>query len=218
MVLCYVTDRHLLPGSSSSKLLRSVEYAAAAGLDWIQLREKDLTAGQLATVARDAISALARAARTDSVRPRLIVNDRIDVALAAGAAGVHLSGASIPANDAIRWLRAGNAPREFKVGVSCHSLAEARDAEAAGADYVFFGPIYETPSKANFGQPQGIERLSEVCRSVRIPVLAIGGISESNARACLHAGAAGVAAIRLFQEISDADELRALVSRLRSLA
>ncbi len=199
-------------------MLRSVEYAAAAGLDWIQLREKDLTAGQLATVARDAISALARAARTDSVRPRLIVNDRIDVALAAGAAGVHLSGASIPANDAIRWLRAGNAPREFKVGVSCHSLAEARDAEAAGADYVFFGPIYETPSKANFGQPQGIERLSEVCRSVRIPVLAIGGISESNARACLHAGAAGVAAIRLFQEISDADELRALVSRLRSLA
>lgn len=218
MVLCYVTDRHLLPESSESKLLRSIECAAAAGLDWIQLREKDLTAGQLASLTRDAISALERAAHASSEWPRTIVNDRIDVALAAGAAGVHLSGTSIPASDAIRWMRADNAPREFKVGVSCHTLAEARDAEAAGANYVFFGPIYETPSKTNSGRPQGIERLSEVCRSVRIPVLAIGGISESNTRACLHAGAAGIAAIRLFQEISDADELRALVSRLRSLA
>ncbi len=218
MVLCYVTDRQLLPESSVSELLRSIECAAVAGLDWIQLREKDLTAGQLASLTRDALSVLERGPHTGSEQPCVIVNDRIDVALAAAAAGVHLSGTSIPANNAVRWLRAGNAPREFKVGASCHRLAEARDAEAAGADYVFFGPIYETPSKANFGQPQGIERLSEVCRSVRIPVLAIGGISESNARACLHAGATGIAGIRLFQEISDADELRALVSRLRSLA
>lgn len=218
MILCYVTDRHLLEEGSPSNLLRSIACAAAAGLDWIQIREKDLTARELAALARNAISALDRAALASSARPRIIVNDRIDVALAAVAAGVHLSGTSTPANEAVRWLRAGNAPRNFKAGVSCHSLTEARDAEAAGANYVFFGPIYETPSKTSFGQPQGVERLGEVCRSVRIPVLAIGGISESNALACLRAGAAGIAAIRLFQETSDAGELRGLVSRLRRLA
>jgi thiamine-phosphate pyrophosphorylase len=217
MVLCYVTDRHLLPESSPSNLLHSIECAAAAGLDWIQIREKDLTARELATLTRNAISAVERAAHTGSVRPSIIVNDRIDVALATGAAGVHLSSASIPANDVVRWLRADKAPREFKVGVSCHSLAEARDAEAAGANYVFFGPIYETPSKTNFGRPQGIERLPEVCLRVSIPVFAIGGISESNACACVQAGAAGIAAIRLFQEISDTYQLRALVSRLRAI-
>lgn len=218
MILCYVTDRHLLEQDAPSDLPSSIACAAAAGLDWIQIREKDLTARELAALARNAISVLERVAHAGSERPHVIVNDRIDVALTTGAAGVHLSGTSVPADEAVRWLRAGNAPREFKVGVSCHSLTEAREAEVAGANYIFFGPIFETPSKARFGQPQGIERLSEACRSVRIPVLAIGGISESNARACVHAGAAGIAAIRLFQEISDADELRALVSRLRSLA
>ncbi len=218
MVLCYVTDGHLLPESSPANLLRSIECAAAAGVDWIQIREKDVAARELAVLTRNAISILERSAHADSGRPRIIVNDRIDVALATGAAGVHLSGTSIPASEAVLWLRAGNAPQGFQVGVSCHSLTEAQNAEAAGASYVFFGPIYETPSKTRFGQSQGIERLTEVCRSVRISVLAIGGISESNARACLDAGAAGIAAIRLFQEISNGAEFRALVSRLRSLA
>lgn len=217
MILCYVTDRHLLERSSPSDLLRSIECAAAAGFDWIQIREKDLTARELAALTRNAVSVVERAAHADSERPCIIVNDRIDVALAAGAAGVHLSSTSISADEAVRWLRAGNAPRSFTLGVSCHSLTEAQGAEAAGANYVFFGPIYETPSKTSFGQPQGIGRLFETCRSVRIPVVAIGGISESNARACLHVGAAGIAAIRLFQGVSSADDLRALVSRLRTL-
>lgn len=218
MILCYVTDRRLLPESSPLSLLRSIQCAAASGLDWIQIREKDLSARELAALTRNATSILERGVDADSERPCIIVSDRIDIALSAGAAGVHLSSTSIPVNEAVRWLRAGNAPRSFKVGVSCHSLTEARDAEAGGANYVFFGPVYETPSKANLGRPQGIERLAEVCRSVRIPVLAIGGISESNVRACLHAGAAGIAAIRLFQAGSSADDLRALVSRLQSLA
>lgn len=216
MILCYVTDRHLSGESSPSNLLRSIEWAAAAGIDWIQIREKDLSARELIALTRDATAAVDLGSAA-SVIPRslVIVNDRLDVALAAGAEGVHLSGASIPAKEAITWLRSGNAPHKFKIGVSCHSLAEARAAEAAGASYVFFGPVYETPAKIGHGKPQGTGRLSEICRALRIPVLAIGGISEKNARACMDAGATGIAAIRLFQEISDPARLAALVPRLR---
>jgi len=88
---------------------------------------------------------------------------------------------------------------DFLIGVSCHSLGSARAAEKGGADYVFFGPVFETPSKAAFGAPQGIERLREVCAALRIPVLAIGGVNAENLRDCIQAGAAGIAAIRLFQ-------------------
>lgn len=217
MILCYVTDRQLLQESSSSDLLRSIEWAAIAGVDWIQIREKDLTAKELVALTRTAISTVQRSSGTKTARPRIIVNDRIDVALATGAGAAHLAGSSVPLKDAVNWLRGGNVPQAFKVGASCHSLAEAQAAEAAKADYIFFGPIFETPSKLGFGAPQGIDKLSEVCHSLRIPVMAIGGISESNAHACVHAGAAGIAAIRLFQEISNADKLRALVSRLRDL-
>ncbi|MBI3485067.1 MAG: thiamine phosphate synthase, partial [Acidobacteria bacterium] len=97
-------------------------------------------------------------------------------------------------------------------GASCHSLAEAQAAERDGAHYLIFGPVFSTPSKSQFGAPQGIARLEEACRAVRIPVLAIGGITLDNAHECLRAGAAGIAAIRLFQDASD---LPALVSSLR---
>lgn len=217
MILCYVTDRHLLEERSSVNLLHRIKNAAAAGIDWIQIREKDLTARELVVLARNAIAATRQFSAGRNLAPRLLINDRIDAALAAGAAGVHLSGASIPPREAIRWLRAGNSPPDFSVGISCHSLAEAKEAEDAGANYIFFGPIYETPSKVDFGPPQGIDKLSELCRSVRIPILAIGGLSEANARDCIRAGVAGIAAIRLFQEISDTSELSTRVSRLRSL-
>lgn len=217
MLLCYVTDRHLLNRSASLyDLLGHVERAAAAGIDWIQIREKDLSAGDLAHFTRRAIAACHhRAPGNKTQPPEIIVNDRIDVALAAGASGVHLTGASIPPAETVQWLRSGNAPENFSVGVSCHSFTDAVAAEKAGANYIFFGPVYETPSKINLGEPQGLGKLSEACRGVRIPVLAIGGVTETNAAACIHAGASGIAAIRLFQQIADLTALEALIGRLR---
>ncbi|HKW88209.1 MAG TPA: thiamine phosphate synthase [Candidatus Acidoferrales bacterium] len=212
MLLCYVTDRTLLdPSRRNGALLQSIKDVGAAGVDWIQIREKDLSARELLDLARHAIAAVPRSTR-------ILINDRLDVAIGAGAAGVHLGAASIPVAETVRWCSAGKAPKDFRIGVSCHSLKEAIAAEQAGASYVFFGPVYDTPSKIQFGAPQGIARLAEVCKSVKIPILAIGGIDEGNAAECLQAGAAGIAAIRLFQEAKDAAALSRLVARLRKLS
>jgi len=201
-----VTDRKAL-GSDAALLilLTKIQTAAAAGVDWIQIREKDLPGRELLRLARGAVEAGSA---------RIIVNDRLDVALAAGAAGVHLGRESVPAAEVARWRRAGNAPAGFLAGVSCHSLEDAKEAETAGADYIFFGPVFETPSKAVFGAPQGTAALAEVCAAIRLPVIAIGGINEKNAQDCLRAGAAGIAAIRLFQEPADAAALQRIVERL----
>ncbi len=129
---------------------------------------------------------------------------------------MHLGRESVPAKEVVTWCRAGNAPAGFLIGVSCHSLEETREAEKAGADYVFFGPIFDTPSKRAFGQPQGVARLAEASAAVRIPVIAIGGINEQNAAECLRAGAAGIAAIRMFQEAKQGPALTEIVARLHS--
>jgi len=173
----------------------------------VQIRERDMRARELLSFAKAAISVREGYAR-------ILVNDRLDVALAAGAAGVHLGGASVPAREVVRWVRKGNAPAEFLVGVSCHSLEEARAAEDAGASYVFFGPIFETPSKKSFGLPQGIAKLAEICSAIRIPVIAIGGVNEENATECMRAGAAGIAAIRMFQEMRETETLKRAVAKL----
>lgn len=224
MLLCYVTNRLLLrsqePSSAASTedLLARIERAAAAGVDWIQIREKDLPARDLLELARRAIAVTQKEASAPArVMVRVMVNDRLDVAIAAGAAGVHLGGASIPVAEAVRWCRAGNAPKDFRIGASCHDVQAAMAAEHAGGNYISFGPVYETPSKMKFGAPGGVDKLIEVCRGVHIPVLAIGGINEENAGACLRAGAAGIAAIRLFQQSSDATSLRKTVSHLRAI-
>lgn len=216
-ILCYVTDRTELHGGSLSafdKVRDKIRNGADAGIDWIQIREKDLPPRELLTLAGDAVC-IAHAA---SDGPRVILNDRLDIALAAGADGVHLGGESIAFADVIRWCKRGNAPPEFLIGVSCHGLEEALEAERAGASYVFFGPVYDTPSKRSFGSPQGLARLARVCEAVRIPVIAIGGVTEKNATETLSAGAAGIAAIRLFQESEDAESLKAVVERLRQSA
>jgi thiamine-phosphate pyrophosphorylase len=219
LILCYVTDRRGLaaspvPSDVSSgclppvhpKTLRdSIRAAAAAGINWVQIREKDLEARSLMELAHFAV------AETRASPTLVMVNDRLDVALAAGAAGVHLGEESLPLEAVAEWRRSAGR-RDFTIGVSCHSLASARAAEQGGADYVIFGPVFATPSKAVFGAPQGIERLREVCASIKIPVLAIGGVNLENFRACLQAGAAGVAAIRLFQ---DAADLMETVAKLR---
>jgi thiamine-phosphate pyrophosphorylase len=206
-LVCYVTDRRAFPPPSpcsastqlgwASHLLDAIARAAEAGVDAIQLREKDLTGKVLLDLAT---AANARA------EGKLIINDRLDVALAAGAAGVHLGGGSVPVSAVTRLRGTGGGralPEGFLVGRSCHSLEEAQEAERAGADYIYFGPVFPTPSKARFGPPQGVSALQAVCRSVRIPVFAIGGITLENAGTCVAAGAAGLAAIRLFQEAVD---------------
>lgn len=220
MVLCYVTDRHLLNEASPlDALLHHIENAAAAGVDWIQIREKDLSARELLDLTRRAVtSAQGKVAPNKRHLPRIIVNDRIDVALAAGAAGVHLAATSIPPARAVAWLRSGNGPANFSVGLSCHSVADAVAAEQAGVNYIFFGPVYETPSKASFGKPQGTGALAEACHAVSIPVIAIGGITKTNAPTCVKAGAFGIAAIRMFQQRNDGATLMDTVRRMREPA
>jgi thiamine-phosphate pyrophosphorylase len=184
----------------------------------VQIREKDLPARELFALVREAV-ALA-SVRPGSIRARsikVIVNDRVDVALAAGAAGVHLGHASAPVREVVSWCRAGNAPPDFLVGVSCHSLEGAQEAENAGASYTYFGPIYKTPSKIPFGTPHGVEELAQVANAVSIPVIAIGGVNASNAPECIRAGAAGVAAIRMVQGAPNADSLKKAIDAIHGL-
>ena len=207
-LLCYVTHRHGLPvanpADSIEALIRKIAEVAAAGVDWLQIREKDLTAGELASLTRQALRIAAKSSAECSSSIRVLVNDRLDVAVAERAGGVHLGERSLSAEDGKRLsrlrLREPYGSEGFLTGVSCHSLESARAAERSGADYIFFGPVFPTPSKETFGPPQGTALLEQVCRRVTIPVLAIGGITLENAMSCFAAGAAGIAAIRLFQD------------------
>jgi thiamine-phosphate pyrophosphorylase len=209
-LVCYVTDRRGFGAEereAATRLVETIARAANAGVDAIQLREKDLTGRALLELAQKAV---ARAGPE-----KILVNDRLDVALAAGAAGVHLGEESMGVADVVAFRTNARLPSGFRIGRSCHSLEAALRAEKDGADYVFFGPVFATPSKARFGPPQGTEALAAVCRQVHIPVVAIGGITLENAGACLAAGAAGVAAIRLFQESTDlAATVRALKQKI----
>jgi len=215
-LLCYVTDRHSLPGVTPEKsvaaLLKKIEQVADAGVNWVQIREKDLSAKELARLVREAIRITREASPQASRRARILVNDRIDVAIAEGAGGAHLGEKSLPVAEA---KRLSPVAEDFLLGVSCHSVEAAQAAAAGGADYIFFGPVFPTPSKAVYGEPQGLEHLAQVCRAAAVPVLAIGGITLENAKSCLEVGAAGIAAIRLFQE---ADDLSGLANGVRRVS
>jgi thiamine-phosphate pyrophosphorylase len=249
-ILCYVTDGKSLPLATpsdlSSTLIQKIATIASAGVDWIQLREKHIPARDLSKLVREASRHAAAHPAGGRAKPCVIVNDRLDVAIAERADGVHLGENGLPVNEAKVFLEsreakqvaqallsiptvegsvtplptpglpvtAQPAPENFLLGVSCHSLEGVESAARDGASYVFFGPVFATPSKARMGEPQGIAHLAEVCRSVSIPVLAIGGITLENAAACVKAGAAGIAAIRLFQ---DAPNAAAIVKELRQL-
>jgi thiamine-phosphate pyrophosphorylase len=214
-ILCYVTDRRSLQVSSEpdlmEPLLEKIALAAAAGIDWIQLREKDLSGKQSALLVREALKRISKRSNQPQAAPykraRILVNDRLDVALAAEAGGLHLGENSMPVGEAKRLLLSSPAAQtlapDFILGVSCHSLEAAQSAASSGANYIFFGPVFATPSKAAYGSPQGLDRLAAVCSCVNIPVLAIGGISLANASSCFSAGASGIAAIRLFQDSAD---------------
>ena len=218
-LLCYVTDRRSLsesePRQALETLLSKVEAAAASGVDWIQIREKDLSGRDYAWLTREALHRAAKHEASNGAPAHILVNDRLDVALSERAGGVHLGESSLPLPEARRFLESRGEREDFVIGVSCHSLEAAKSAAIAGAHYLFFGPVYTTPSKAAFGAPQGLERLAEVCRTVSIPVLAIGGITLANASDCLAAGAYGIAAIRLFQGARD---MSSVVQSLRKQA
>lgn len=179
-----------------SNILQLIEAAVAAELSLIQIREKQLSTRVLYELV------VKGAALTRGSRTRLLVNDRVDVALTAPADGVHLASDSMPAAD-VRQLCSG----EFLIGASTHSLAEAKVSRDSGADFVLFGPVFETESKKRFGPPQGLEKLKEVSTELgAFPVLAIGGVTVENSLECFRAGASGVAAIRLFGDARNLSE------------
>jgi thiamine-phosphate pyrophosphorylase len=186
-----------------ARILTLVEAAVAAQIPLLQLREKYLNALVLYELA-------ARAAKiTRGTSTRLLVNDRSDIARAAGADGVHLTSSSLTA-DVIRDTFGS----EFIIGVSTHSLEEAQAARNAGGDFVVLGPVFETESKRGFGEPLGLKKLSEVAIALdEFPILAIGGVALENVAECFRAGACGVAAIRLF---SDDETIGTVVGELRT--
>jgi thiamine-phosphate pyrophosphorylase len=184
MMQCYITDRHALKGES---LLDSIARNLRGGLSWIQIREKDLSARDL--------HSLVLAAR-DLPNPhgtKWIVNSRLDIALAAGADGVHFpSGSPEPR----RWR--GIVPSGFLFGVSCHTADEVAAAEAEGAAYALFGPVFAPISKRSPLPPRGTQGLAQAANRVQIPVLALGGITQDNASSCIAAGARGISGISLY--------------------
>jgi thiamine-phosphate pyrophosphorylase len=218
MLFYYITDRSQFPGTEAeqrSALLRRVAEAARVGVDYLQLREKDLTPRALEYLAREAV----RAVRENSTTAKLLINARSDIALAADADGVHLPDGDLPASE-VRSLWMKSCTRTPVIGVSAHSVADVRYAEAHGADFAVLAPIFEkagTPVKAI-----GVAALREACFAPAAPgdveapykggfrVLALGGVTLGNAQDCVRAGAAGVAGIRLFQSGDVAETVKRL--------
>jgi len=225
MLLYYITDRKSFGGTDAQNLealLSRVTDAARAGVDWIQLREKDLSARELEHLAHEVV----RAVRSNSATTKVLINGRADVAVAVGADGVHLP-AGEPSAQEVRaiWSHCKRSPA--LIGVSAHTSPDVDRAHAEGADFVVFGPVFEkvqtyTPGigvdalRAAGAQPPN--PLSQNALA-RFPVLALGGIAIANAKACLEAGASGVAGIRLFQHGNLLDTVRRLreLSPLRSV-
>jgi thiamine-phosphate pyrophosphorylase len=201
MLLYYITDRKGFAGAESDQraaLLRCIAEAARAGVDYIQLREKDLGTAELEQLTREAVNAI----RHNSATAKLLINGAADIAIAINADGVHLpAGSATPDDIKAAWIKSKQ--REPLIGVSAHSVGDVERAASNGADFAVLAPVFE---KAGFGaKGMGVEVLRQVCEFSSnwqncFPVLALGGVTLANARACLDAGAAGVAGIRLFQQ------------------
>ena len=188
------------------RLLEKISEAARSGIDFVQLREKDLPARDLESLAREAVKRV----RGFPGKTRFMINSRTDIALAAGADGVHLRSKDVSPEDVRKIWRESKGAEEPVIAVSCHTAAEVTAAEAAGVDFVVFSPVFEKRSSPA-AQIAGLELLRSVCRC-KIPVLALGGVTPENADLCVAAGASGIAGIRLFQE----GNLAASVARFRN--
>jgi thiamine-phosphate pyrophosphorylase len=227
VLLYYITDRAAFPGDEFARrhtLLAKIAEAARAGVDYIQLREKDLPARDLESLTRAALSAIRDVQvtiqnvkpRTENQEPRtaLLINSRSDVALATAADGVHLPANSIsPAAVRRIWESSSRhaatpAAPGVVISVACHEPAEVREAETGGADFAVFAPVFEKKG-APGARPAGLDTLRRACRH-RIPVFALGGVTLENAAACFEAGASGIAGIRLFQDHDIAEVIRRL--------
>lgn len=178
----YITDRRAAGGAP--ELLRVIERAVAAGVEMIQIREKDLSAGALFTLVAAAV------ALVEGTCTLVLVNDRLDVALAAGAHGVHLPADAVPVTRVRAVVPAG-----FLIGVSCHNAVEVE--QASDADFVVLSPVFAKPG---YPAPLGLRAFGAIARTARVPVYALGGVTKENAGECLAAGAAGIAGISLFQD------------------
>jgi thiamine-phosphate pyrophosphorylase len=214
-LLCYITGRRAFPGNENARrdaLLKKISEAARAGVDYIQLREKDLPSRELESLAREASKII----RETNSTTNLLINSRTDIALAARADGINLRSDDISPDDVREIWKCGAgtharelSPRRPLIGISCHSPADVAQAAANQATFAVFAPVFEKKDSPNTN-PAGLDQLREACRN-KIPVLALGGITLENAGECFKAGAAGIAAIRLFQE----NDIARIVATLR---
>ena len=216
-LIYYITARAQLdpdaasgpPAGSEQALRAKVRAAFSAGVDTVQVRERDLPDGRLAKLVEDLGSLRSKTERAKTgpektgscLLVRLLVNERLDIAVSCGADGVHLPSDSLPLA-AVR-SRVG---RSLVAGISCHTEEDLEQAARDGADYALLGPVFETPSKPG-SRPLGLSVLEDICRSSALPVFALGGVTRENAASCVRAGAAGIAGIRLFQQAPDLEDL-----------
>jgi thiamine-phosphate pyrophosphorylase len=221
VLLYYITDRSQFPGDDTARrraMLENIAQAVRSGVDFIQLREKDLFPRELEILAREAV-AIVHQPRTghqlrtgnQKLKTGVLINSRTDIAVACAADGVHLRSHDMSAAEVRKiWSLSGaGALARVTVGVSCHTPTDVAKAAEQGADFAVFGPIFEKKSVPDT-HPAGLEALRQACRE-KIPVLALGGVTSQNAEACIQAGAAGIAGIRLFQE----GEISTVVRQLR---
>jgi thiamine-phosphate pyrophosphorylase len=216
LLLYYITDRTQFPGDENARrraLLAKITEATRGGVDFIQLREKDLPTGELEVLAGAALRIVRDNSSPETENrertTRLLINSRSDIAIACGADGVHLPSHDISPSEAQKIWAHARYPSRPIVSVSCHSAAEVADAASENADFAVFAPVFEKKDVPQAG-PAGLDGLRIACRQ-QILVFALGGITLKNAHACRDAGAAGIAAIRLFQE----NDVVEVVRRLR---